>query len=41
MVKYLVMLVLFGGFAAAQIGCEAHGKVDDDDAKVKVDIDKD
>ena len=38
--KYLAMLLLLGGFAAVNVGCEAEADVDDDGAAVKVD-DKD
>ncbi len=39
MTKFLMMLLLLGGFAAVNVGCDADGKVDDDGAKLKVDID--
>jgi hypothetical protein len=35
--KFLAMLLLVGGFAAVNLGCEAD--VDDDGASVKVDKD--
>lgn len=39
--RYLLMLVLFGTISLASLGCEASGSVDtdDDDAKIKVDVD--
>ena len=40
MTKYLLMLVLLGGFVTLNMGCEADADVDDDGAKVKVDVDK-
>ena len=35
--KYLMMLLLLGAFAAVQTGCQAEGEVDDDGVKVDVD----
>lgn len=35
--RYLILLVLLGGFASMTVGCEA--KVDDDGAKLKIDKD--
>ena len=41
--KYFAMLVILCGVSFATMGCEAHGKVEDDDndhhAKVKIDAD--
>jgi len=39
MKKFFLMLLLLGGIAVTHMGCEADAKVDDDGAKVKVDVD--
>ena len=36
--RYFLMLVLLGG-ALTAIGCEANVDADDDDAKLKIDVD--
>jgi hypothetical protein len=37
MVKYLMIALLLGSFAAVNTGCKAEGEVDDDGVKVDVD----
>jgi hypothetical protein len=39
MTKFLMTLLLLGGFAAVNVGCEADADVDDGGAKLKVDVD--
>ncbi len=35
--KWLAMLLLLGGFAVVNVGCEADAEVDDDGASLEVD----
>ena len=37
--RYFLMLALFGVIGAANLGCEADGRIDDDKAKIEVDVD--
>jgi hypothetical protein len=37
--KFFLMLLVLGGIGFAQVGCEADADVDDDGAKLKVDVD--
>lgn len=37
--RYILMVLLLGMFAVTNMACEADGKVGDDGAKLKVDVD--
>jgi hypothetical protein len=37
--KLFLMLLVLGGIGFTQVGCEADGDIDDDGAKLKVDVD--
>ena len=37
--KFFLMLLVLGGIGFTQVGCEADADVDDDGAKLKVDVD--
>ena len=39
MKKFFLMLLVLGGLAVTHMGCEADADVDDDGAKVKIDVD--
>jgi hypothetical protein len=39
MKKFFLMLLVLGGMAITHLGCEGDAKVDDDGAKVKIDVD--
>jgi hypothetical protein len=39
MLRYLMIVLLLGGFAAVNVGCRAEGEIDDDNGGVKVDVD--
>ena len=37
--RYFLMLMLFGVIGVANVGCEAEGRIDDDNGKIEVDVD--
>ena len=39
MTKYLMMLMMLLSLGAMNVGCEADGDIDDDGAKLEVDVD--
>jgi hypothetical protein len=39
MKKFFLLLLVLGGVAVTHLGCESDARVDDDGAKIKVDVD--
>ena len=39
MTKYLMMLMMLFSLAAVNVGCEAEGRIDDDNGEIEVDVD--